>query len=149
MGLRASDTAEVVMEDCRIPQDQLIGERGHGFIDAMQILDGGRISIAALALGMARGAYEAALGYSQEREQFGQPISNFQAIQFYLADMSTELDAARLMTWKAAWTKSQGKRYTLEAAQAKLYASEMAPSSADSERVGGSSSPAERSPLAM
>jgi len=131
MGLRASDTAEVVMEDCRIPQDQLIGERGHGFIDAMQILDGGRISIAALALGMARGAYEAALGYSREREQFGQSIAEFQAIQFMLADMATKIEAAALLIAQAAWMKDQERNVTKVAAMAKLFASEIGVEVAD------------------
>ena len=124
MGLRASDTAEVVMEDCRIPADQLLGEEGAGFIDAMRILDGGRISIAALALGMARGAYEAAARYSKEREQFGKPIASFQAVQFMLADMATEIDAAALLTYRAAWMKDRGEKVTQEAAMAKLFASE-------------------------
>ncbi|MCP3980032.1 MAG: acyl-CoA dehydrogenase [bacterium] len=131
MGLRASDTAEVVMEDCRIPEDQLLGERGAGFIDAMRILDGGRISIAALALGMARGAYEAALRYAKEREQFGRAISTFQAIQFMLADMKTKIDAAALLIYRAAWMKDNGKTVTKEAAMAKLYASEIGVEVAD------------------
>jgi alkylation response protein AidB-like acyl-CoA dehydrogenase len=125
MGLRASETSEVVMEDCRIPADQLVGERGEGFIQAMKILDGGRISIAALALGMARGAFEAALKYSTEREQFGRPISDFQAIQFMLADMATKIEAASLLTYRAAWLKDQGKTVTKESAMAKLYAGEI------------------------
>ena len=124
MGLRASDTSEVIMEDCRVSNDQLIGERGEGFIDAMKILDGGRISIGALAQGMARGAYEAALGYSKEREQFGKPISAFQAIQFMLADMATKLDAAELLLYRAAWMKDRGMNTTKHSAMAKLYTSE-------------------------
>jgi alkylation response protein AidB-like acyl-CoA dehydrogenase len=131
MGLRASDTSEVVMEDCRIPDDQLVGEPGQGFIDAMKILDGGRISIAALALGMARGAYEAALKYSQEREQFGKPISDFQAIQFMLADMATKIDAAALLVYRAAWMKDNGMNTTKESAMAKLFASEIGVEVAD------------------
>jgi alkylation response protein AidB-like acyl-CoA dehydrogenase len=126
LGVNASGTTELAFEDMRVPASARLGEEGDGFKIAMATLDGGRIGIAAQAVGIAQGAFDEALRYSQEREQFGQPISNFQAIQFYLADMSTELDAARLMTWKAAWAKSQGRRYTLEAAQAKLYASEMA-----------------------
>jgi alkylation response protein AidB-like acyl-CoA dehydrogenase len=110
LGLRASDTSEVVMEDCRLSEDQLIGNRGEGFIDAMKILDGGRISIAALALGMARGAYDAAVKYSQERAQFGKAIAEFQAIQFMLADMATEIDAAALLINRAAWLKDQGAK---------------------------------------
>ena len=125
MGLRASDTSEVIMEDCRIPDDQMLGKQGEGFIDAMRILDGGRISIAALALGMARGAYDAAVKYSVEREQFGKAISKFQGIQFMLADMATKIDAAALLIYRSAWMKDQGMRVTKEAAMAKLYASEI------------------------
>jgi alkylation response protein AidB-like acyl-CoA dehydrogenase len=131
LGLRASDTSEVVMEDCRVPQDQLIGNRGEGFIDAMKILDGGRISIAALALGMARGAYDAAVKYSKERAQFGKPIAEFQAIQFMLADMATEIDAAALLIHRAAWLKDQGAKVTRESSMAKLYASEVGVRCAD------------------
>jgi alkylation response protein AidB-like acyl-CoA dehydrogenase len=131
MGLRASDTSEVIMEDCRLPADQLLGRRGQGFIDAMRILDGGRISIAALALGMARGAYEAAVKYATERRQFDQPISEFQAIQFMLADMATKIDAAALLTYRAAWLKDQGRNTTMESAMAKLYASEIGVEVAD------------------
>jgi alkylation response protein AidB-like acyl-CoA dehydrogenase len=125
MGLRASDTSEVIMEDCRIADDQLLGRRGEGFVDAMRILDGGRISIGALALGMAQGAYEAALAYATERQQFDRPIAEFQAIQFMLADMATEIDAARLLIYRAAWMKDQGRGVTKEAAMAKLFASEV------------------------
>ncbi|HEX6852384.1 MAG TPA: acyl-CoA dehydrogenase family protein [Candidatus Polarisedimenticolaceae bacterium] len=125
MGLRASDTAEVIMEDCRIPDAQRVGDRGMGFVNAMQILDGGRISIAALALGMARGAFDAALKYSKERRQFGRPISEFQAIQIKLADMSAMIEAASLLTYRAAWMKDRGMKTTLESAQAKLFASEI------------------------
>ena len=125
MGLRASDTSEVVMEDCRLPQDQLVGRRGEGFIDAMRILDGGRISIAALALGMAQGANAAAVKYAGERTQFGRPIADFQAIQFMLADMATEIDAASLLTYRAAWLKDHGSALTRESSMAKLFASEV------------------------
>ena len=125
LGLRASDTSEVIMEECRIPDAQRVGERGMGFVNAMQILDGGRISIAALALGMARGAFEAALKYSKERRQFGKPISEFQAIQMKLADMSASIEAAALLTYRAAWMKDQGMKTTLESSQAKLFASEI------------------------
>jgi butyryl-CoA dehydrogenase len=110
----------------RVPARWRLGGDGEGFKVAMATLDGGRIGIAAQAVGIARGAFEEALAYSQQREQFGQHLSDFQAIQFYLADMATELDAGRLLTWKAAWLKDQGKRYTLEASQAKLFTSEMA-----------------------
>lgn len=131
MGLRASDTSEVIMEDCRVPAEQMVGERGNGFVDAMKILDGGRISIAALALGMARGAYEAALKYSTERTQFDRPIAQFQAIQFMLADMATKIDAASLLTYRAAWMKDQGMETTKESAMAKLFASEIGVEVAD------------------
>jgi butyryl-CoA dehydrogenase len=126
LGVNASGTTELAFDNMRIPARYRLGGDGEGFKVAMATLDGGRIGIAAQAVGIAQGAFEEALKYSQQREQFGQHLSDFQAIQFYLADMSTEIDAARLMTWKAAWTKDQKKRYTLEAAQAKLYASEMA-----------------------
>jgi len=126
LGVNASGTTELAFTDMRVPADQRIGEEGEGFKVAMSTLDGGRVGISAQAVGIARGAFEEAMAYAQERQQFGQPIADFQAIQFYLADMSTEIDAARLLTWKAAWTKDQGKRYSLEAAQAKLYSSQMA-----------------------
>ena len=125
MGLRASDTAEVVMDDCRVPGEALVGARGEGFVDAMKILDGGRISIAALALGMSRGAYDAALAYAKERHQFGKPIAEFQAIQGMLAEMATRLDAAALLVYRAAWAKDRGMKTTLESSMAKLYASEV------------------------
>jgi butyryl-CoA dehydrogenase len=126
LGVNASGTTELAFTDMRVPARQRLGEEGEGFKIAMATLDGGRIGIAAQAVGIAQGAFEEALTYSQTREQFGQPLSNFQAIQFYLADMSTEIDAARLLTWKAAWCKDSQKRFTLEASQAKLFASEMA-----------------------
>jgi alkylation response protein AidB-like acyl-CoA dehydrogenase len=125
LGVRASETASIIFEDCFVPAENLLGERGRGFVNAMQILDGGRISIAALALGIAQGAFESALKYAQERRQFGQPIFDFQAIQFKLADMATHLDAARLLTYRAAWLKDNKKPTTKESAMAKLYASEM------------------------
>ncbi len=126
LGLRASDTSTVIFEDCRIPESNLLGGEGQGFRDSMRILDGGRISIGAMALGMAQGAYEAALNYSKERKQFGKPISHFQATQFKLADMATEIDAARLLIYRAAWLKDQGKTTTLESSMAKLFAGEVA-----------------------
>jgi alkylation response protein AidB-like acyl-CoA dehydrogenase len=126
LGLRASDTSELIFEDCVIPEDNLLGVENDGFVDAMRVLDGGRISIAALALGMGQGAYEAALKYSKQRKQFGQAISEFQAIQWKLADMATELEAARLLTMRAAWLKDNGHNTTLESAMAKLYAAEVA-----------------------
>ncbi len=126
LGMRASDTCTLVMEDCRIPAGNLIGGEGEGFIQSMKILDGGRISIAALGVGIARGAFEAALKYARERRQFGRPISEFEAIQFYLAEMATEIDAARLLTERAAAAKDRGEETTRLSAQAKLYASEVA-----------------------
>jgi alkylation response protein AidB-like acyl-CoA dehydrogenase len=126
LGLRASDTSTVVFDDCRIPRENLLGELGHGFIDALTVLDGGRISIAAMALGMAQGAFEASLHYSQQRKQFGRTISAFQGIQFKLADMAVEIDSARLLTHRAAWMKDQGMKTTLQSSMAKLYASEVA-----------------------
>src|SRR5438094_4236168 len=126
LGLRASDTAELIFEDCVIPSENLCGKEGDGFIDAMQVLDGGRISIAALSLGMAEGAYEAALKYSKQRKQFGKAISDFQAIQWKLADMATEIEAAKLLTLRAAAMKDSGMKTTLESSMAKLFASEVA-----------------------
>jgi len=126
LGLRASDTSELIFEDCWVPNDALLGKEGDGFIDAMRILDGGRISIAALGLGMAQGAYEAALNYSKERKQFGKSISEFQAIQWKLADMATEIDAGRLLTMRAASMKDAGMKTTLESSMAKLYTGEVA-----------------------
>ena len=125
LGMRASDTASLVFDDCRVSGDSLIGEPGQGFIQAMRVLDGGRISIAALAVGIAQGAYEAAIRYARERHQFGKPIAEFQAIQFKLADMATEIDAARLLTHRAAAMKSKGRTVTRESSMAKLYASEV------------------------
>jgi len=126
LGLRASDTAELIFEDCVIPAENLLGKEGDGFIDAMQVLDGGRISIAALSLGMAEGAYDAALKYSKVRRQFGKTISEFQAIQWKLADMATEIEAARLLTLRAASMKDAGSKTTQESSMAKLFASEVA-----------------------
>ncbi len=126
LGVNASGTTELAFEDMRVPASQRLGAEDDGFKVAMATLDCGRVGIAAQAVGIAQGAFEEALSYAAEREQFGKPISSFQAIQTYLADMSTEIDAARLLTWKAAWAKDNQKRSTLEAAQAKLFASEMA-----------------------
>jgi len=126
LGLRASDTAELIIENCFVPDDCLVGELGGGFKDAMRTLDGGRISIAALSLGIARGALDAAVKYAKQRKQFGKAISDFQAIQFKFADMTTQLDAAWLLTMRAAQMKDQGKTVTREAAMAKLFASEAA-----------------------
>jgi alkylation response protein AidB-like acyl-CoA dehydrogenase len=132
LGLRASDTSEVVFADCRVPAENLLGREGDGFINSLQILDGGRISIAALGLGMAQGAYECSVRYAKERKQFGKPIAEFQAIQFKLADMATQIEAARLLTYRAAWladraaSSADGARITREASMAKLYAGEVA-----------------------
>jgi len=126
LGMRASETAEMIFDNCKIPLENLIGKEGDGFVQAMKVLDGGRISIAALSVGTARGAYDAALKYSKEREQFGQPISNFQAIAFKLADMATEIDASELLTFQAASDKIAGQKMTKEGAMAKYYASEVA-----------------------
>ena len=131
LGMRASDTSEVLFDNCRIPADQLLGEEGFGFVNTMQVLDAGRIGIAALAVGLAQGAYEAALNYARERRAFGRTIAGFQAIQWKLADAATRIEAARLLTYRAAYLKEQGKRTTLESAMAKLYASEIAVRVAD------------------
>jgi hypothetical protein len=121
----------VIFENCRIPQTQLLGKRGEGFVDSLKVLDGGRISIAALAIGMAQGAYDAALRYSKLRRQFSRPISEFQAIQYKLVDMATSIDAARLLNYRAAWMLDRGQRVTKESAMAKLFASEAAVRVAD------------------
>ncbi|MCW5900661.1 MAG: acyl-CoA dehydrogenase family protein [Flavobacteriales bacterium] len=126
LGMRASETAEVIFEDCRVPEENILGQVGEGFQQAMKVLDGGRISIAALSLGIARGAFEASVKYAREREQFGQPIANFQAIAFKLADMATRIEAAELLTLQAADLKNRGKKMTKESAMAKYYASEVA-----------------------
>ena len=126
LGMRASSTGEVIFQDCRLPASQLLGKAGEGFVDSLKILDGGRISIAALSVGVAQGAYDAALSYSKQRKQFGRPISEFQAIQNKLADMATEIDAARLLTYRAGYMKDRGERVTKESAMAKLYSSEVA-----------------------
>jgi len=125
LGMRASETAELIFEDCRIPNTQVLGNAGEGFRQAMKVLDGGRISIAALALGMAKGAYDASVKYSKERQQFGKPISEFQAIAFKLADMATEIEAAELLTFQAADLKNRGEKVTKQSAFAKYYASEV------------------------
>jgi len=126
LGMRASETSEVIFENCRVPSSQMLGLEGQGFINALQVLDAGRIGIAALAVGLAQGAYEAALRYAFERKQFGQPIGAFQAIRAKLVDAAMRIEAARLLTYRAAAMKDQGKRTTLEAAMAKLYSSEIA-----------------------
>ena len=132
LGMRASDTSEVVFSDCRVPEENLLGKQGDGFVNSLQVLDGGRISIAALALGMATGACEAATKYAQERKQFGKPIADFEGIQFKLADMVTEISAAQMLVYHAAWLADKstanggGIRFTRESSMAKLYASEAA-----------------------
>ncbi len=126
LGMRASETAEMIFQDCKVHKSQILGNVGDGFVQAMKILDGGRISIAALSIGIAKGAYEAALKYSKEREQFGQPISNFQGISFKLADMATRIEASELLTYQAADLKNRGEKMTTESAFAKYYASEVA-----------------------
>ncbi|HKV47343.1 MAG TPA: acyl-CoA dehydrogenase [Candidatus Acidoferrales bacterium] len=126
LGLRASDTAELIFEDCQVPAESLLGNEGQGFVDALRILDGGRISIASLGLGMAQGAFDAALKYSKERKQFGKPISDFQAIQWKLADMAVQIEAARALIWRAATMKDAGKNTTMASSMAKLYAGEIA-----------------------
>ena len=131
LGMRASDTSEVVFHDCRVPAGQLLGDEGQGFINTLQVLDAGRIGIAALSVGLAQGAYEAARNYARDRRQFGQPIAAFQAIQWKLADAATKIEAARLLTYRAAYLKDLNRRMTRESATAKLYASEVAVHVAD------------------
>ena len=126
LGMRASETAELIFDNCRVPNENVLGNVGDGFIQAMKVLDGGRISIAALSLGIAKGAYESALQYSKERIQFGKPISHFQAISFKLADMLTEIEAAELLTYQAAFKKNKGETMTLQGAMSKYFSSEMA-----------------------
>jgi alkylation response protein AidB-like acyl-CoA dehydrogenase len=131
LGMRCSPTNEMILTDCRVPASQLCGKQGEGFVDALRILDGGRISIAALAVGIAQGAYEAALRYSKQRKQFGRFISEFQAIQHKLADMATDIDASRLLTLRSAWMKDSGQNVNKESSMAKLFASETAVRVAD------------------
>jgi alkylation response protein AidB-like acyl-CoA dehydrogenase len=127
LGMRASDTSEVIFQDCRVPADAIVGTEGQGFVNTLQVLDAGRIGIAAVGVGLAQGAYEAALKYAKERRQFGQPIASFQAIQWKLADMATRIEAARLLTYRAAWLKDTGAvRTSRESSMAKLYSSEIA-----------------------
>jgi alkylation response protein AidB-like acyl-CoA dehydrogenase len=138
LGMRASETAEMVFSDCFVPDDAVLGEIGDGFVQSMKILDGGRISIGALSLGIAKGAYEAALKYSSEREQFGQPINRFQAISFKLADMATQIEAAELLLHKAAFLKNKGEKMTKIGAMSKLFASEICVSiSSDAVQIFG------------
>ena len=125
LGLHASATGELAFDRCRIPAENLLGERGDGFRTFLKILDGGRISIGALAVGIAQGAYDASIPYAQTRQQFGKPIGSFQGVAFMIADMATEIEAARALVWKAAWLKDQGRDFSLTAAEAKLFASEV------------------------
>jgi short-chain 2-methylacyl-CoA dehydrogenase len=125
LGWRASDTRELSFQDCRVPESNLLGERGKGFHQFLEILDGGRISVAAMGVGLAQGAYDLALAYAKDRKQFGRPISDFQAIQFQLADMATEIEAGRHLVYKAAWLKDEGRPFAQEAAMAKLYTGEL------------------------
>jgi alkylation response protein AidB-like acyl-CoA dehydrogenase len=131
LGMRASDTSEVLLDNCRIPADAMVGAEGQGFVNTMQVLEAGRIGIAALAVGLAQGAYEAALRYARDRKSFGKPIASFQAIQWKLADAATKIEAARLLTYQAAYLKARNPRTTLESSMAKLYASEIAVKVAD------------------
>jgi alkylation response protein AidB-like acyl-CoA dehydrogenase len=126
LGMRASETTEVIFQNCRIPQTQMLGQEGEGFRQTLQVLDAGRIGIAALAVGLAQGAYDAARAYAFERRQFGRPIGTFQSIRWKLVDHATAVEAARWLTYRAAWLKDQGRRMTLESSMAKLYASETA-----------------------
>ena len=138
LGMRASETSEVIFERCRIPEAHLIGEEGQGFIQTLQVLDAGRIGIAALAVGLAEGAYDAARTYAFQRKQFGRPIGTFQSIRWKLVDNAIRIQAARLLTYRAAWLKDQGRRMTLESSMAKLYASEIAVrASEDSVQIHG------------
>jgi alkylation response protein AidB-like acyl-CoA dehydrogenase len=131
LGMNSSDTTEVVFEDVEVPEENLLGELGKGFVDTMKVLDGGRIGIAALSVGIARGALEESMKYAGERKQFGSPIGDFQAIETKLANMATEVDAARMLTHRAAWLKDQGKSFTKEVSMAKLFASELAVRASD------------------
>jgi short/branched chain acyl-CoA dehydrogenase len=125
LGWHASDTRELSFKDVAVPERNLLGERGRGFVQFLEILDGGRISVAAMGVGLAQGAYDLAFAYAQERKQFGKPISSFQAVQFKLADMATEIEAGRALVYRAAWLKDQGRPFALAAAQAKLYTGEL------------------------
>ena len=125
LGWRASDTRELSFKDCAVPEENLLGERGKGFQQFLEILDGGRISVAAMGVGLAQGAYDLAFAYAKEREQFGRPIAKFQAVQFALADMAVEIEAGRALTYKAAWLKDEGRPFAKEAAMAKLYTGEL------------------------
>jgi alkylation response protein AidB-like acyl-CoA dehydrogenase len=126
LGMRASATSQVVLDDCHVPAENLLGREGEGFANALKTLDGGRIAIGALGLGIAQGAYEEAVAYAKQREQFGHPIAQFQGVQWHLADMAVKIEAARMLVYRAAWTRDQGKPFKVEASMAKLFASEAA-----------------------
>jgi alkylation response protein AidB-like acyl-CoA dehydrogenase len=132
LGWRASDTRELSFENCSVPEENLLGKRGEGFRQFLEVLDGGRISVAAMGVGLAQGAYDLAVAYAKEREQFGKPIARFQAVQFALADMAVEIEAGRTLTYKAAWLKDQGRPFAKEAAMAKLYTGELSHRAANS-----------------
>jgi len=126
LGMRGSATSQVILEDCRVPAENLLGKEGDGFVNALKTLDGGRISIGALGVGIAQGAFEEAVAYAKSREQFGEPIANFQGIQWHLADMAVKIEAARMLVYQSAWRKDHGLPYKKESAMGKLYASEAA-----------------------
>ena len=126
LGMRASATSQVLLEGCRVPEENLLGREGEGYVNALKTLDGGRVGIAALGVGLAQGAFEESVGYAKQREQFGQPIANFQGIQWHLADMAVKIEAARMLTYRAAWLRDQGRPYKKEASMAKLFSSEAA-----------------------
>ncbi|MBI4416249.1 MAG: acyl-CoA dehydrogenase family protein, partial [Euryarchaeota archaeon] len=126
LGMRASATSQVLLEDCHVPAENLLGREGEGYVNALKTLDGGRVGIGALGLGIAQGAFEESVAYAKEREQFGQPIANFQGIQWFLADMAVKIEASRMLVYRAAWLKEHGRPYKKEASMAKLFASEAA-----------------------
>jgi hypothetical protein len=126
LGVRSSDTSELVLEDCRVPAENLLGQEGMGFVDTLRILDRGRIGISAFSVGIAQASLEASIAYAKERRQFGHAIAEFQAVQFKIAEMATQVYAARLLTWRAAWLRDSGRDHTVESSQAKLFAGEMA-----------------------
>jgi len=149
LGWRASDTRELSFRDCAVPEGNLLGERGKGFAQFLEILDGGRISVAAMGVGLAQGCYDLAVGYAQEREQFGRPIAQFQAVRFALADMAVEIEAGRALTYKAAWLKDEGRAFAKEAAMAKLYTGELSHRAANASlQIHGGYGFMEESPIA-
>src|SRR5438132_3478700 len=149
LGWHASDTRELSFERCEVPAGNLLGPRGKGFRQFMEILDGGRISVAAMGVGLAQGAYDLAAAYARERHQFGRPIAKFQAVQFQLADMATEIEAGRALVYRAAWLKDQGRPFALAAAQAKLYTGELSNRAANAAlQIHGGYGFMEESPIA-